>query len=88
VVGQAGGERTLTFTDFEVDPAVQVEVWLTQGPDQTEDRVALGGLKGNVGDQQYEVPAGTDLTRYDTVMLYCVPFTVRIAVAELSVSGG
>jgi hypothetical protein len=84
VVEEASGERTLTFTDFEVDPGAQVEVWLTQDASSFEERVELGGLKGNVGDQQYELPGGADLTRYDTVVLYCTPFTVRIAVAPLS----
>jgi hypothetical protein len=84
VVKEPGGARTLTFTDFDVDPGAQVEVWLTPGEDTFDDRVELGGLKGNVGDQQYDLPADADLTRYDTVVLYCTPFTVRIAVAPLS----
>ncbi len=84
VVKEPSGERTLTFTDFDVDPGVEVEVWLTQDESSFDDRVELGGLKGNVGDQQYELPDDADLTRYDTVVLYCTPFTVRIAVAPLS----
>jgi hypothetical protein len=84
VVEESGGERTLTFTDFHVDPGAQVEVWLTQDASSFDDRVELGGLKGNVGDQQYELPGDADLTRFDTVVLYCTPFTVRIAVAPLS----
>lgn len=83
VIERPGGDRVLTFTDFDVDPGAAVEVWLTSGPDETEDRVELGGLKGNVGDQQYELPAGVDLKRHGTVVLYCTPFTVRIAVADL-----
>jgi hypothetical protein len=83
VVGAADGARTVTFTDFDVDPGAEVEVWLTTGPDETEDRVELGDLKGNVGNQQYEIPAGVDLMKHRTVMLYCTPFTVRIAVADL-----
>jgi len=85
VIEQPGGERTLTFTDFDVSRGVAVEVWLTPGPDEADDRIELGALKGNVGDQQYEVPEGADLSRYRTVVLYCTPFTVRIAVAELGV---
>ncbi|MDP9228166.1 MAG: DM13 domain-containing protein [Actinomycetota bacterium] len=84
VIREASGERKLTFTDFDVDPGAAVVVWLTAGPNETEDRIELGDLKGNVGDQQYEVPADADLDRYGTVMLYCTPFTVRIAVADLA----
>ena len=87
VIDQAGGGQVLTFTDFDVDPGAAVEVWLTTGPNETSDRVDLGNLKGNVGDQQYGIPAGTDLERYGTVVLYCTPFTVRIAVAPLMMAG-
>ena len=81
VVEQPGGDRVLTFTRFDVDPGVDVDVYLTRSPDDVSDRVELGGLKGNVGDQQYEIPAGADLGEYSYVVLWCKPFTVRIAVA-------
>lgn len=83
VIKGADGERTLTFTDFDVDPGAAVEVWLTTGANETDDRIELGDLKGNIGNQQYEVPDDADLNSYGTVVLYCTPFTVRIAVADL-----
>ena len=86
VVGQPSGDRLLTFTEFDVDPGVDVDVYLVPGDgSDVSDRVDLGNLKGNVGDQQYEIPADADLNRYGTVVLWCKPFTVRIAVAELDV---
>ena len=85
VVQQPGGQRLLTFSRFDVDPGVDVDVFLVPGDgSDVSDRVELGDLKGNVGDQQYEIPANADLNRYRTVVLWCNPFTVRIAVAELS----
>ena len=83
VVQAPGGERSLVFTEFDVDPGVAVEVYLTPDTETVDDRVELGGLKGNVGDQQYEIPADADLARYDSVVLWCTPFTVRIATAGL-----
>ncbi len=83
VVREPDGGRKLTFTDFEVDPGPGVEVWLTRDESNLDDRVELGGLKGNVGNQQYEIPADANVAEYDTVVLYCTPFTVRIAVAPL-----
>lgn len=83
VVKSPNGSRALTFTNFDVDPGPGVEVYLTRNPDDISDRVELGGLKGNVGDQQYDIPGSANLGAYDTVVLYCTPFTVRIAVAEL-----
>jgi hypothetical protein len=83
VVREPDGARPLTFTEFEVDPGPGVEVWLTRSESSLDDRIELGGLKGNVGNQQYEIPADANLAEYDTVVLYCTPFTVRIAVAPL-----
>jgi Electron transfer DM13 len=83
VVELPSGSRLLTFSEFDVSPAPDVDVYLTTSPDEIDDRVELGGLKGNIGDQQYEIPASADLDRYDTAVLYCVSFTVRIAVAPL-----
>ncbi|HYH60433.1 MAG TPA: DM13 domain-containing protein [Solirubrobacterales bacterium] len=84
VVRDTDGSRSLTFTDFDVDPGAKVVVWLTRDDQSLEDRIDLGGLKGNVGNQAYELPEDADLRRYDTVVLYCTPFTVRIAVAPLT----
>ncbi len=84
VVRETDGSRSLTFTEFDVDPGAQVAVWLTRDAESFDDRIELGGLKGNVGDQAYELPDDADLRDYDTVVLYCTPFTVRIAVAPLS----
>ena len=85
VVSQPDGTRLLTFTEFDVDPGVDVDVYLSAGADGIDDAVEIDDLKGNVGDQQYELPADLDLRRHSTVVLWCNPFTVRIAVAELDV---
>jgi hypothetical protein len=83
VVETPDGRRVLTFSDFDVSPGPDVDVYLTPSAVHIDDRVNLGDLKGNVGDQQYTIPASADLDRYDNVILYCVSFTVRIAVAPL-----
>ncbi len=83
LIREPSGSRVLTFTEFDVDPGVDVDVYLTASPDDIDDRIELGDLKGNVGDQQYEIPADADLGRYSNVILWCKPFTVRIAFASL-----
>lgn len=83
IVRDPDGNRTLTFTDFDVDPGAKTVVWLSPGETEYKDRFELGSLKGNVGDQRYAIPEDADLRKYDTVILYCTPFTVRIAVAPL-----
>ncbi|MDP9385778.1 MAG: DM13 domain-containing protein, partial [Actinomycetota bacterium] len=85
VVRLADGRRRLTFTGFESDGGVDVRVYLVAGDGRdVSDHVELGRLKGEAGDQQYTIPADVDLSRYGTVVLWCVPFTVRVGVAPLS----
>lgn len=83
LIRDEGGSRVLTLSEFEVDPGIQVEVFLTRNSEDVSDRIELGGLKGTKGNQQYKIPSGVDLGGYDTLILYCTPFTVRMAVAPL-----
>ena len=81
VVRLAAGGRRLTLSGgFEIDPGPQVRVYLaTDTAAKTfED---IGALKGSRGNQQYAIPAGVDLGRYDTVVFWCVPFTQSLASA-------
>lgn len=85
VIRLAEGGRVLTLTEFDVDPAPDVLVYLTPDPATTGgDIVDLGGLKGNRGDQQYAIPDDVDLSRHDTLVIWCRAFSVRIAVADLA----
>jgi hypothetical protein len=45
--------------------------------------VDLGPLKGNIGDQNYEVPDGVDISEFGSVVIYCVPFHVFFSIATL-----
>jgi hypothetical protein len=67
----------------------------TNGPDlyvylatdkSASDFVDLGRLKGNIGNQNYEIPEGTDFSRYDTVLIWCKAFSVLFGSAELEPS--
>jgi len=87
VVGRAEGGRVLTFSHFDVDPgAGGLRVYLHAGEaksDNLGDFVEIARLKGTRGDQQYEIPADLDLRRYSSVVVWCVPFSTRIAQAPL-----
>jgi hypothetical protein len=67
----------------DVQGAVDVFVWLVPGADQTEPDggIDLGALKGTRGTANYVVPAGVDVSRYPTVLLWCRAFSTPIAVA-------
>src|SRR5918996_3816178 len=84
----ASGERVLTLTNFEVDNGPDLRVYLVAGPARDESEVDdfedLGGLKGNKGNQQYELPRGLDLERYTTVVVWCRAFSVNFARAPLT----
>jgi hypothetical protein len=79
----ARGGRVLTLTGFEVDNGPDLRLYLVAGPARSEgdvdDYVDLGPLKGNRGDQQYRLPAGLDLDRYSTVVVWCRAFSVLFA---------
>jgi hypothetical protein len=47
------------------------------------DYIDLGFLKGNIGDQNYDLPAGVDLSQYNSVVIYCLPFHVVFSTATL-----
>ena len=44
----------------------------------------LGKLKGNVGNQNYPVPAGTNITEYNSVVIWCELFGVLFSPAALT----
>jgi Electron transfer DM13 len=47
------------------------------------DGVELGALKGNQGDQNYDLPATLDLNQYQAVTIYCERFHAIFGVAKL-----
>jgi Electron transfer DM13 len=84
----AAGGTVLTLTNFDVDNGPDLRVYLVAGPARDESEVDdfkdLGALKGNRGNQQYELPRGLDLERYSTVVIWCRAFSVNFARAPLT----
>lgn len=86
------GRRVLRLTEFATSNGPDVRVYLVAAGDvQDEDAakqagfVDLGALKGNIGDQNYDVPAGVDLSRYRSVSIWCRRFSVNFGAAPLEV---
>jgi hypothetical protein len=85
------GSRVLRFENFEVLNGPQLHVWLTSAS-LVENTIGvelpgyfdLGPLKGNIGDQNYEIPADLDLSLYNSVVIWCVPFRVSFNAAPLT----
>jgi hypothetical protein len=65
------GKRTLRLTAFETSNGPDVHVYLTaaeveKGSDAIKAAgfIDLGSMKGNKGDQNYDIPADVDLSKY------------------------
>jgi hypothetical protein len=87
----ATGERLLRFENFEVLNGPDLHVWLVPVdpvPNSFGVEIAgyfdLGELKGNIGDQNYALPADLDLSRFKSVVIWCQPFRVPFAAAPLA----
>lgn len=83
------GSRVLRFENFRVTNGPELHVILTRNDnpltpeDVGTDYIDLGPLKGNVGNQNYNVPSEIDFSQYQAVVIYCLPFRVVFSVATL-----
>lgn len=90
VLNDGTEQRFLRFEDFATDNGPDLNVYLSTAPaDAPADRfdddfVDLGNLKGNIGNQNYEIPADVDLDRFTTVVIWCVRFGVAFGAADLA----
>ena len=90
VLNDGTQQRFLRFEDFATDNGPDLNVYLSSAPadapegDLDDDFVDLGDLKGNIGAQNYEIPTDVDLSRYSTVVIWCVRFSVVFGAAELN----
>ena len=75
---------TLRFENFSVRNGPDLFVFLstTENGDRP-DALNLGALKGTDGAFNYEIPAGTDVSQYQSVIVWCEPFDVLFTVAPL-----
>jgi hypothetical protein len=95
VYRRADGTRVLRLMDFETSNGPDVQVYLVAADDVTDNDVVkragfvnLGALKGNVGDQNYEIPMEVDLERYRTATIWCRRFGVNFGSAPLMMTMG
>ncbi len=87
IIEKADGEAVLTFKDFETDNGPDLLVYLVPADSPAgsdKGAVDLGALKGNKGNQQYAIPAGTDLDQDWRVVVWCRAFTVSFTEAPLA----
>jgi hypothetical protein len=89
VLRLADGRMLVRFEGFATSNGPVLVVWLSGNPAHGPNGafahryVDLGPLKGNVGDQNYLVPAGVDATAYRSVVVWCHRFSVAFGAADL-----
>ncbi|MCX5406584.1 DM13 domain-containing protein [Streptomyces sp. NBC_00335] len=88
------GSRTLRLENLDTSNGPDLRVWLTDAPVKEGEAgwsvfddgkyVSLGKLKGNKGDQNYEIPTDVNLADYGSVTIWCDRFDVSFGAAALA----
>ena len=85
----ADGQQILRLEGFETSNGPALFVYLSQNPADGEDGLFdddyldLGVLKGNIGDQNYVIPAEVDPLGYTSVVVWCDRFSVSFGAADI-----
>ena len=83
------GSHLVRFEEFRVTngPALVVLLANADDPKNADDVLKgyheLGKLKGNVGNQNYSIPAGVNIDEYGSVVVWCELFDVLFSAASL-----
>ncbi len=84
------GKKVLRLTNFETSNGPDVHVYLVAAEAANDNDtvkksgfIDLGSMKGNIGDQNYDVPADVDLGKYQSVSIWCARFGVNFGAASL-----
>lgn len=87
----APGRYTLRLDTFRVTNGPDLRVLLAEAPNPENfgDLTAAGytelaPLKGNLGAQNYDLPPDFDLSKAQSVVIFCHPFRVVFSVATLT----
>jgi len=85
------GKRILRLSEFETSNGPALHVYLVAAEVAQDNAtvtqagfIDLGSLKGNKGDQNYDIPADADLNKYRSVSIWCARFGVNFGAATLS----
>lgn len=83
------GHYYVRFENFRTENGPDLFVYLSTVPGTAEESefpgefIDLGKLKGNIGNQNYLVPDGTDLSKYQSVIIWCRRFNSTFGAAAL-----
>ena len=96
LVRLADGSRIVRLENLDTSDGPALHVWLSDQPVRTDSSgwgvfddgasLDLGDLKGNVGDQNYPVPAEAHLDGLTSVSIWCARFHVSFGAAALTLT--
>jgi len=84
-----GGAHSVQFASLDTSDGPDLYVYLSPHASGSAEKTfgqgftSLGKLKGNRGDQVYEIPAGVDVSAIRSVVIWCQRFSAGFAVAPL-----
>jgi hypothetical protein len=85
------GQHLLRLENFRTTNGPDLVVYLSRHPNpisatdvHNAEFVTLGKLKGNVGNQNYPLPSGTQATEFHSVVIWCELFGVLFSPAALT----
>ena len=77
------GNQILRFENLDVTNGPDLYVYLATDT-TAKDFVSLGRLKGNMGNQNYQIPEDTDFKKYNTVLIWCQAFSTLFGSSKLT----
>jgi hypothetical protein len=96
ILRTADGGHVLRLENFSTSNGPDVRVYLVKGTNGANSDfikagggnfVDLGALKGNIGDQNYTIPANVNLDEYKSVSIWCRRFGINFAGTNLEPAG-
>jgi hypothetical protein len=85
----ATGDNLIRFTQFESTNGPDLKVYLVKASNvatfddvTASEWLSLGPLKGNIGDQNYTLPADANPDDYKSVVIWCEQFGVLFSAAN------
>jgi len=87
------GTRILRLTHFTTSNGPDVHIYFVTAQNPTDNDsvkdaqyIDLGVIKGNVGDQNYNLGPNVDLSKYRSVVVWCKRFAFNFGYAPLTAS--
>ncbi|MCH8813567.1 MAG: DM13 domain-containing protein [Chloroflexi bacterium] len=87
VIQAADGSLVLRFEDFSVSGGPDLFVIMTTDPDggSSDDGLEIDRLRATDGNINYDIPPGTDVSQYESVIIFCKRLGITFSVATLEV---